>query len=167
MLIVLSDTHADTGPQLTSHLRSQAKAADGLVHAGDFTTETVLDMFESLTPTFWGVAGNSDAAGVTDRLPETQVIERFDRRILLLHGHRHDETKLGLLARQENADIAVVGHTHRPGIETVGGVTVVNPGSHADPRGHQAAYAAIANTDDGVRVWLRTVAGADFASTLL
>jgi putative phosphoesterase len=113
------------------------------------------------------LTGNRDTAGVSERLPETQVLERLGQRILLVHGHRHDETSLGLLGRQEQADIVVVGHTHRPGIETVGGMTVVNPGSHADPRGHHPANAMIANTEDGVRVWLRTVGGADLDSALV
>lgn len=167
MLVVLADTHSETGPELTAHLRTQIDDAEGLLHAGDFTTEQTLDVFESLASSFWGVTGNSDTAGVAQRLPETQVVERFGQRILLVHGHRHDETALGLLGRQEQADIVVVGHTHRPGIETVGGMTVVNPGSHADPRGHRPAYARIAATEDGVRVWLRTIAGADLDSALV
>lgn len=167
MLVVLADTHSETGPELTPHLRAQIDDATGLLHAGDFTTEQTLDAFESLTSAFWGVRGNSDTAGVAERLPETQVLDRFGKRMLLVHGHRHDETALGLFGRQEQADIVVVGHTHRPGIETVGGMTVVNPGSHADPRGHRPAYARIAATGDGVRVWLRTVAGADLDSALV
>lgn len=167
MLVVLADTHAENRPALSPHLRDQIEDATGVVHAGDFTSVAALETFESLAATVWGVTGNSDSAAITSRLPAVQVVERFDRRILLVHGHRHDETKLGLLARQENADLVVVGHTHRPGIETVGGVTVVNPGSHADPRGHRRAYAVITDTADGVRVWLRTVSGADFDSALV
>lgn len=158
MLVALSDTHGDASPGLTDHLRGTVDSASLVLHAGDFTTAAVLDAFESLSELV-AVAGNSDTASVRARLPETQVVERFDRRFLVVHGHRHDSTALSLLGRQENADVGIVGHTHSPGVDHVGGMTVVNPGSHADPRGSRPTYAAFEQAADQLELQLRTVGG--------
>jgi len=152
MLVALSDTHGDTDPRLTDHLRDTIEDASLVVHAGDFTTADVLDAFDSLAPAFAGVAGNSDSSAVRDRLPEKRVVEQFGRRFLVVHGHRHDRTSLSLLARQEKADVVVLGHTHSAGVEYVGDVTVVNPGSHADPRGEHPTFATFRESEAGIRV---------------
>jgi len=161
MLVALSDTHADTDPELTPHLRETVRNADLLVHAGDFVTETVYDRFEELAADLVAVEGNSDRRGLVDRLPETATVEWAGLRFLVAHGHRHDETSLSLLARQEGADIVVTGHTHRPTVGTLGEMFHVNPGSHARPRGNRAAYAAFERTADGVSVCLRAPSGAE------
>jgi len=164
VLVVLADTHAKSKPALTPHLRAAIGRADGVLHAGDFTTEAVLDAFETVAGDLRAVAGNRDSAAVRERLPETRVVERVGCRLLLVHGHQHNPTSLGLLARQEGADVAVVGHTHRQAIETEGELTVLNPGSHADPRGRRPGYATVARVEGGVRVRLRTAAGEDVRS---
>jgi putative phosphoesterase len=159
MLLALSDTHATDDPGLTDHLREQIRAADVVVHAGDFTTPAVLDRFEGLADDLVAVHGNADSAVVRERLPAVETVEALGKRFLVVHGHENDETSLSLLARQEGADVVVLGHTHRPGIGQLGGVTVLNPGSHADPRGNRPAYAAVGQASgDGV-VRLRTPAG--------
>lgn len=164
MLLALSDTHATESPQLTPHLREQIHDAEQVVHAGDFTTAAVLDGFESAASSFAAVSGNRDTATVRERLPETHTVTWADRRFLLVHGHRHDSTALSLLARQENADVAIIGHSHRPVIESIDGLTVVNPGSHADPRRFDAAYATFGRAGGGVRIRLRTPRGEALAT---
>jgi hypothetical protein len=69
-----------------------------------------------------------------------------------------------LLARQEAADVVVVGHTHVAGTEHLGGIPVVNPGSHADPRGSRPAYATFETGSGGVCGRLRTPDGEQFAA---
>lgn len=164
MLVALSDTHAAESPQLTPHLRKQIADAEQVVHAGDFTTAAVLDAFESAASSFAGVSGNRDTSAVRERLPETRTVTWVGRRFLLVHGHRHDSTALSLLARQENADVAIIGHSHRPAIESIDGLPVVNPGSHADPRRFDAAYASFGQVGGGVRVRLRTPRGEALAT---
>jgi len=167
VILAISDTHAESTPEFTPHLRDAIERADCVLHAGDFTTERALDAVGTVAGDLRAVAGNRDATAVRDRLPEQRVVDQFGRRFLLVHGHQHNPTSLGLLARQEGADVAVVGHTHEPVIETSAGLTVVNPGSHADPRGHRPAYAAIEAGGDSVRARLRTVTGREFGSTRL
>jgi putative phosphoesterase len=162
MLAVLSDTHATTEPSLAPALRDALARADVVIHAGDFTTEAVLDSFETAADRLVAVAGNRDTPGVCQRVPTTATVDALGRRFLVVHGHEHHETSLSMLARQEGADVVVVGHTHRPTIEHHGELAVLNPGSHADPRGNRPAYATIGQSEAGVVGQLRTPAGAVF-----
>jgi putative phosphoesterase len=162
MLVAISDTHADSEPRLAPHLREALRNADLLLHAGDFVTEAVYDRFDDLADGLTAVRGNSDRRGLADRLPETATVEWAGLRFLLAHGHRHDETSLSFLARQEGADVVVTGHTHRPTVGRLGETVHVNPGSHAQPRGNRAAYAAFARDAGGVSVRLRAPSGAEF-----
>jgi putative phosphoesterase len=158
-LVVLADTHADGDPPLTDHLRAAVAGAELVVHAGDFTTTTALESFEALADQFVAVAGNADSAGVRTHLPGVRTTEALGRRFLLVHGHEHDDTSLSLLARQEGADVAVVGHTHRPGVDRLGDLPVINPGSHADPRGGRSAYARLERVEGTIRGELWTPTG--------
>lgn len=158
MLVVLSDTHQEE-LHLEPAVARAVSTASLVAHAGDFTTEAVLDGFESAAGAFVGVAGNSDGPAVGRRLPEWRTFEFAGRRFLLTHGHRRDRTSLSLLARQESADVVVVGHTHEAGLDHVGDSAVLNPGSHADPRGGEPTFATVARTGDGLRVRIRTREG--------
>jgi putative phosphoesterase len=164
VLVALSDTHGRNDTRLTDHLRETVAAADCVLHAGDFTTAAVLDTFEELTERFVAVRGNSDDAAVRARLPDVGTVETLGRRFLVVHGHEHGRTALSLLARQEGADAVVLGHTHVPGTERVGGVAVINPGSHTDPRGSRPAYATLEPGDGKVRGRLHTPEGEVFAA---
>lgn len=186
MLVALADTHATGDPPLTDHLRATFREADVVLHAGDFTAATTLAGFRDLAAEagadFAAVHGNSDSAAVRADLPAVRTVEAFGERVLLVHGHDHGRTQRSLLARQEGAGVAVVGHTHRPGVTRLGGsgvgqgnrnagrsgdgggeqqegLTVVNPGSHADPRGGQPAYARVHRRAGAVDVELRSPAG--------
>lgn len=159
MLVVFSDTHGEEGPRLTDFLRETIDSATLVAHAGDFTTTEVLDAFEARANEFVAVAGNSDSPAVRERLPEWRTFEFANRRFLLTHGHLYDRTSLSLLARQEGVDVVVVGHTHRAGVDHVGDVSLVNPGSHADPRGGESTVAVVTGTGDGLQVRFRTSVG--------
>lgn len=167
VLVALADTHATDDPPLTDHLRETLREADTVLHAGDFTAATTLVAFRDLAAgagaEFAAVHGNSDSAAVRADLPTVQTVETLGERVLLVHGHEHSRTGLSMLARQEGAGVVVVGHTHRPGVTRLGnqveGVTVVNPGSHADPRGGQPAYARAHRRAGAVDVELRSPAG--------
>lgn len=155
MLVAVSDTHQTNDPDLPAAIRSAIEDAEGLLHTGDFTTPSVLDAFEALGTDLVAVSGNRDTGAVLERLPKTTTTEWAGRRFLLAHGHEHDATALSLLARQEEADVIVTGHTHRPVIDTVGEFPHVNPGSYADPRRYRPAYATFEETAEGLRVSLR------------
>lgn len=161
MLVALSDTHCADDPELTPHLRTVIEEADCVLHTGDFVTETVFGQFETLARDIVAVCGNRDRPSLAGRLPETATTAWSGTRFLLAHGHRHDETSLSLLARQESADVILTGHTHCPRIGRLGEYPHINPGSHADPRGNRPAYAAFERENGEIAVHLRTPAGAE------
>jgi predicted phosphodiesterase len=80
VLVVLSDTHSESGPELTPHLRTQVDDAEGLLHAGDFTTEQTLDSFESLAPAFWGVT-HYKAEAPSSRSAGLPMLNRKHKRV--------------------------------------------------------------------------------------
>jgi hypothetical protein len=143
VIAVVSDTHAREDPRLTGRTATAVAEAALVCHAGDFTTGTVLDAFEAASARFAGVVGNNDDRAVRERLPATRTVEHDGVRIAVAHGHEHTATALDLLGRQEGADLVVVGHSHRPGFDASGDVPVLNPGSHAQPRGNRPAHAEL------------------------
>lgn len=156
MLVLLGDTHGKSDHRLSGHTRSAVRTADHVCHTGDFTTETVYEAMagaagadtDGRTP-LSAVYGNRDEDTLRSQLPETTTVDHEGIRLAVAHGHRHDRTSLGLLAREAEAAVVAVGHSHQPGIERLGDVLLVNPGSHADPRGDQPAHAEIETVQSG------------------
>ena len=152
MITVVSDTHGTDGHRLADRTLAAVREADHVLHAGDFTTVEVLDAFENEAAAFHGVTGNNDTRDVRERLPDRRTVDLGDVRIALTHGHDHTDTSLAMYGRQENADLVVVGHSHRPSFRYVGDVPVLNPGSYADPRQYQPAHAELQRNPLGGRL---------------
>ena len=159
MLAVFADTHETARPRLSGRPESALADADLVVHAGDFTTPTVYSAFDQRATDLVAVRGNSDVAELQERLPNVETVEWQGLTIVVTHGHEHDRTSLPLLARERRADLAIVGHTHRPAIERIGDLPVVNPGSHADPRGGPPTHVEGRADGTGVRIEVRTGRG--------
>ena len=162
MLTAISDTHGTDDHRLTGRTLEAVRAADYVVHAGDFTTEAVYDAIDAEAAALTAVAGNNERPTLRERLPTEATVEWEGYRILVVHGHRHSDTALGMLARQEDADIVVVGHSHRPEIAELDGRLLVNPGSYADPRRYRPAHAELAVEAGTLRVRLRSPDGETF-----
>ncbi|MFB6142120.1 MAG: metallophosphoesterase [Halorientalis sp.] len=150
MLTVVSDTHAREGHCLEGRTLTAVREADLVVHAGDFLTEAVLDAVLAEAGSLAAVTGNNDTPAVRERLPPRRVVEAEGLRLVVVHGHEHSGTALSLLGRQEDADVVVFGHSHDPGVRAGDGVTLLNPGSHAQPRGNRPAHAELERDEDGV-----------------
>ena len=121
---VISDTHGLIRPQAVAALAG----SNLIVHAGDVGKPEVLKRLGELAPTF-AVRGNIDTGDWAARLPLTQKVEVGALRLFVLHEIAHldlDPASAGYAA-------VVFGHSHRPFIETRGGVLFLNPGS-AGPR---------------------------------
>lgn len=144
-LAVVSDTHGRDGHRLEGRTLGAVREAELVCHAGDFVTGAVLDAFEAEVEAgrFVGVTGNNDDATVRERLPDRRVVDHRGVRLAIVHGHEHTDAALSLLARETGADLLVVGHSHRPGVDRTGDVPVLNPGSHADPRWYRPAHAEL------------------------
>ncbi|QSG15266.1 metallophosphoesterase [Halapricum desulfuricans] len=173
MLVALGDTHGTRSHRLEGRTRNAVREAEYVCHTGDFTTERVYEAIAEAAGSerdgapLSAVTGNSDDPDLADQLPDTVTVEYADRTIVVVHGHEHDRTALSLLARQEDADIVLVGHTHRPGIEETPHCLLVNPGSHADPRGNRPAHGEITQQGQGVRIEIRTPDGSLIADRTL
>lgn len=137
MLIgLISDTHIpDRGANLPDKVYESFKNVDMILHAGDVTSQEVLDDLSEYAPVI-AIQGNTDRiAGL--ELPKTETVEVNGIRIGMAHGEvypRGDTQQLLYLAKQLEADILVTGHSHQPKIEQAEGVLLLNPGSPMVPR---------------------------------
>lgn len=154
MLAIISDTHGTTDHRLDGRTLEAVHEAELVIHAGDFTTTAVYDAIEREATDLVAVQGNNDDAELRSRLPNERTVEWEGISFLVVHGHEHTETALSMLARQEDADVVVVGHSHRPELSELSGRLLVNPGSYADPRQYRPAHAEVKATAEGMRVLL-------------
>jgi len=159
MLTVISDTHGTDGHRLQGRTLAAVRQADHVVHAGDFTTEAVLDAVEAEAGDLTAVTGNNETRGVRERLPATATLDWQGVRLAVAHGHQHAETGLTMLAREAEADVVVVGHSHRPEIADLEDRLLVNPGSYAQPRRYRPAHAELETEGETLRVRLRSPEG--------
>ena len=164
VLVVLSDSHRTDGTGLVGAAADAVDEADAVLHAGDFTAEPVLDSLRELAPELHAVHGNRDDPAVTDRLPAETTFEYAGVTVAATHRHRSGATGLTLLGRQQGAELVVFGHSHRPSVEQTGEVTLLNPGSYADPRGARQAFATLRPSEAGLDGALVTVDGETFAT---
>lgn len=155
MLVVCSDTHCRDDPSLSDQLAADIAAADAVCHAGDFTTEAVLNQFQTAADRLYAVHGNADTAAVRDRLPEARTLTYKGTTIALTHRQAGGATGLALFGRSRDASLVISGHTHAPSVTAADGVTLLNPGSHAEPRGNRAGYAVVTPSESGLTVELR------------
>ena len=137
MLIgLISDTHIpDRARQIPQNVLTSFKDVDLIIHAGDLTTQSVIDELEKIAPVM-AIQGNMDRFAGLD-LPKAKVIDVEGVRIGVAHGEvypRADTQQLLYLAKQLDVNILVTGHSHQPKIESVEDVLLLNPGSPIVPR---------------------------------
>jgi len=148
MLVICSDTHGADDHRLRDQLAEDVQRADAVVHAGDFTTESVLDAFHEAADRLVAVHGNADDPAVCNRLPEATTFEYGAVRLAITHTREGGQLELGVFGRSRDADLVVFGHTHQPTVSDTDDLVLLNPGSHADPRGNRPGYAVLEATDD-------------------
>ncbi|MGQ4556328.1 YfcE family phosphodiesterase [Halobellus sp. GM3] len=165
MLTVVSDTHSTDSHRLSGRTLQAVREADVVAHAGDFMRESVLEDFEREASRLLGVTGNNDDVAIRSRLPEARNFTFGGVTFAMTHTRPGGPTALSLFGRQRGADVVLFGHSHRPTYEPTEAVALVNPGSHAQPRGHRAAHAEFERRSDGaVEGRLVTVDGEVFES---
>ena len=164
MLTVVSDTHSTDTHRLSGRTLEAVREAELVVHAGDFMRESVLDAFQREATRLLGVAGNNDDAATCGRLPKARTFTFAGITFAMTHTRRGGSTALSLFGRERDADVVVFGHSHRPTYEPGEDVVLVNPGSHAQPRGNRAAHAEFEAREDGLAGRLVTVDGEVFES---
>ena len=111
------------------------RAADLVLHGGDFVSAGFLEELRGVGPPVEAVHGNMDEAALKATLPKQQVVEVGDVRIGMVHdaGPRTGR-EARLAARFEDCEAVVYGHTHVPQVERFQHLWVLNPGSPTDRR---------------------------------
>jgi putative phosphoesterase len=111
------------------------RAADRILHAGDFVSLTFFEELRRLGPPVDGVFGNMDEPALRELLPRERVVEAAGTRIGMVHIPGPGAGREARLAARFSGCAAVVyGHTHVPQVEQAGGMWILNPGSPTERR---------------------------------
>ncbi|MBQ7726767.1 MAG: YfcE family phosphodiesterase [Clostridia bacterium] len=148
-ITVLSDSHGR--PDVVQSILEQREDSRHVFFLGDGIRdiEPLAEKFPDKR--FYLVSGNCDAFSLA---PSSGIEVVGGVRVFYTHGHtldvRYGVERLLSHARAAACPLALFGHTHVPQIVYEDGVTLVNPGSCARPRGGGATYAMIDLTEKGV-----------------
>jgi putative phosphoesterase len=121
---VISDTHGLLRPEALDALAGVRH----ILHAGDIGDPAIVPRLARIAPVT-AIRGNVDTQPWAQAFPPTETVTLAGRTIHVLH----DLAGLALDPRAAGFALVVSGHTHRPAVETRGGVLHLNPGS-AGPR---------------------------------
>lgn len=160
MIVIMSDTHRQGGPNLDGALESAIQSADRVLHAGDFTTRATYETLDALAGDLIAVHGNADQPALQQTLPGKQVVDIGPLTVAMTHAVRGGQTGRMMFGRAHNVDLVVTGHTHEPALATGEDPALLNPGSHADPRGNRPGYATIDIGGSEATIELRDMDGA-------
>lgn len=138
-LAIIADTHMPKGTRaLPEACLRRLRAADLILHAGDFVGAAVLRDLQALGPPVHAVFGNVDDLELRSTLPERREIKLATGLVL---GMVHDAgPRSGRLARLRHqfpgCEAVVYGHSHMPLHETDSrdGFQMLNPGSPTERR---------------------------------
>ena len=131
-ILIVSDTHRNHDN--LDMVIEQEKPLDLLIHLGD--AEGCEDYIEAVAECpVEVVAGNND---FFSSLPYEQEIKIGKYKIFLTHGHYY-YVNAGISRIQSEgiargADMVMFGHTHRPVLERIDDMIILNPGSISYPR---------------------------------
>ena len=150
-ILVVSDTHRkDDNLKL---VLSEECPLDMLIHLGDAEgSEHFIPDWVNPECQMEMVLGNND---FFSRLDREREIDIAGHKAFITHGHYYGVSMgpEGLVdeAKSRGCDIAMYGHTHRPFLDVIDGVTVLNPGSLSYPRqeGRRPSYMIIHVDADG------------------
>ncbi len=142
---IISDTHnqLENFERAVSYLNS--KRVDLVIHCGDWTNPSILEVLEKMEAPLRGVLGNCDTElevyqhklkhdfkklnlDVEFYTPYLEL-EIGGKKIVAIHGD--NESLLLELINSEKYDLVCCGHTHRARINKVRHTLVVNPGTIA------------------------------------
>jgi len=144
---VISDTHiSEQGGHIPQIILDAFKQVDLIIHAGDLISLGVIDELKSVCPKVVVVAGNMDQEAVKNKYPVKQVLEILGYKIGLMHGMGPALNLPELLMdvfKQENCDLIIFGHSHKPMNEIIEGVLFFNPGSATDQAAACNSYGII------------------------
>jgi putative phosphoesterase len=141
VIAIIADTHMPRGSRrLPDRCVELVRAAEAVVHAGDFYSLSTLEEIEALNPRLHAVHGNVDEPALRSLLPATLAVGLpGGRRLALIHDAGPARGRLARLRKRfPEADAVVFGHSHMP-LHEVGegdhaGFEIFNPGSPTERR---------------------------------
>lgn len=150
-ILIVSDTHRrDENLKLVIE---EHVPIDMFIHLGDAEgSEHFIPEWVNPECRMEMVLGNND---FFSRLDKEREMEIGGHKVFLTHGHYYGVSMgpEGLVdeARSRGCDIAMFGHTHKPFLGKVRGITLLNPGSLSYPRqeGRRPSYMIMTISEDG------------------
>lgn len=135
-IAVLSDTHMPRREPLPAACFDRLRAADAIIHAGDWSDMTTLAVIRGLGPPLVAVHGNVEEPAVRAALPATAEVAAAGLRIGVVHDAGPEAGRLARMRRRFPGTAGVVfGHSHIPLHTTADdGFFILNPGSPTDRR---------------------------------
>ena len=150
-ILVLSDSHGAVSPMEQA---VEQTSPDLILHLGDCWRdgERLHDRFPSIP--LEQVPGNCDFRPTE---PAERLLELRGKRILLCHGHTYGVKQslvtAGFAAEEQQLDLFLFGHTHRPLVDRRGKTLFLNPGTIG--KGVRPTYAVL--TAEGGKIDGRTI----------
>jgi len=132
---LISDTHIPAKAKaVPKKIFEVFNGASLILHAGDLTQLSVVDELEQLAPVV-AVYGNMDQNEVEKRLPKINSVKVYKWKIGVIHnpGIFWGTKRMKTIAKRNNFDALIFGHTHRPSLKREEGILFVNPGSPTNP----------------------------------
>jgi putative phosphoesterase len=153
LLAVISDTHLPRGARaLPEACIERLRAADLILHAGDFVTSEVLADLRAVGPPVEAVHGNVDELQVRRMLPSARLVTASGARIAMVHDGGPAAGRLARMRRRfPDVDAVVFGHSHVPlhDRDETSGFQIFNPGSPTDRRRAPTHTMGQARVEDG------------------
>lgn len=144
-IAVISDTHN----VLRSQVKEILKTCNGIIHAGDFTSESILDELRNMSFVYV-VRGNNDRHWAAN-LRDTLCFEIEGVRFFLTHE------KWKVSADLEEIDAVIFGHSHKYFKEEIDGRLWLNPGGCGRRRFTQELTMAVLYLENGKIVQVQKI----------
>jgi putative phosphoesterase len=148
---IISDTHMPRGARaIPDACLERCRAADAILHAGDLSDVSVLELLRSLGPPVHAISGNVDSAAVRRLVPARLELQLGGARVGMVHIPGPAAGRLHRLRLAfAGCDAVVFGHTHMPEHEEAEGFQIFNPGSPTERRRAPAHTMGVATIDAG------------------
>lgn len=142
-IVLCSDNHSHLS--VLQDIVSKNSNADYYWHLGDSECYKIDDI-----KPFISVMGNID---FNTELPQYRILEVGGHRFMLTHGHKQSGGLeiLSKYGKDNDCDVVLYGHTHRPNDCVIDGIRLINPGSCFNNRnGLGPTYCILKIDDDGI-----------------
>jgi len=148
---IISDSHENVNAIQKAVALFNERKVSVMLHAGDIISPMVASYLQKIQTSFYAVFGNNDGERFVWRQRVNgwgQIYERYfettidGKKILLMH----EPYNLQALAKSQEYDVLIYGHTHKVDNRLVGKTLVLNPGENCGFQSGKCT-AAILDTD--------------------